>query len=49
MTNFPMALAVFVLLHIGVSATGLRGALVRRIGEGPFRGLFALVSAAVLV
>jgi len=49
MTGFPLALAVFVLLHIGVSATGLRTALVGRIGEGPFRGLFALASAATLV
>lgn len=49
MSMFPTALAAFVALHIGVSATGLRGALVRRIGEGPFRGLFALASAVVLV
>jgi uncharacterized membrane protein len=48
MAGFPLALAAFVLLHIGVSATGLRGLLVRRIGEGPFRGLFALASAGAL-
>lgn len=46
---FALALAGFVLLHIGVSATGLRGALVGRIGEGPYRGLFALASAGLLV
>lgn len=45
---FPAALASFVLLHIGVSASGLRAQIVQRIGEGPYRGLFALASAAVL-
>jgi uncharacterized membrane protein len=49
MTNFTFALAAFVLLHVGVAATGLRGALVARIGERPYRGLFALASAGVLV
>lgn len=48
MSSFSTALAAFVVLHVGVSATGLRGVLVRRIGEGPFRGLFALASAIVL-
>lgn len=46
---FPAALATFVILHVGVSATGLRAQLVRRLGEGPYRGLFALASAAALV
>jgi uncharacterized membrane protein len=49
MSSFAWALAAFVLLHVGVSATGLRAALVRRLGEGPYRGLFALASAAALV
>lgn len=48
MNTFAWALAGFVLIHIGVSATGLRAALVRTIGEGPYRGLFALVSLALL-
>lgn len=48
MNAFAWALAGFVLIHIGVSATGLRAALVRRIGEGPYRGLFALASLALL-
>ena len=49
MDSFTIALAAFVLLHIGVSATGLRGQIVSRVGEGPYRGLFSLASAALLV
>lgn len=49
MNGFAWALAAFVLIHIGVSATGLRAALVKRIGEGPYRALFALASLALLV
>lgn len=48
MSGFASALALFVLIHIGVSATGLRAQLVSRIGEGPYRALFALVSLALL-
>jgi uncharacterized membrane protein len=48
LNTFAWALAAFVLLHIGVSATGLRAALVGRIGEGPYRGLFALASLGLL-
>ncbi|MGQ0532357.1 MAG: NnrU family protein [Caulobacteraceae bacterium] len=49
MNLFAWALAGFVLIHIGVSATGLRTQLVGRIGEGPYRGLFSVASAALLV
>lgn len=49
MTMFAAALAAFILLHIGVSATPLRAALVRSIGEGPYRGVFSLASAGALV
>jgi uncharacterized membrane protein len=48
MNAFVWALAGFVLIHIGVAATGLRTALVGRIGEGPYRGLFSLASLALL-
>lgn len=48
MNTFAWALAGFVLLHIGVSATGLRAALVRRIGEGLYRAAFSLASFALL-
>lgn len=49
MNGFAWALAAFVLLHIGVSATGLRTALVKRMGEGLYRGLFSVVSLGLLV
>lgn len=42
-------LAAFILLHVGLSATGARAVLVRGLGEGPYRGLFSLISAALLV
>ena len=48
MSGFALALALFVLLHLGVSATGLRTRIVAGIGEGPYRGLFSLVSLALL-
>jgi len=35
-------------LHIGVSGTPLRGAIVGAIGEKPFRGLFSLAALALL-
>jgi uncharacterized membrane protein len=49
MNDFAWALASFVLIHVGISATGLRTVLVRSIGEGPYRALFSLVSLALLV
>src|SRR5262245_21415215 len=48
MNEFAWALAAFIVLHVGVSATGLRRGIVGRIGEGPYRGLFSLASAALL-
>lgn len=48
MNAFAWALTAFVLLHIGVSSTGLRARIVRLIGEGPYRGLFSLASLALL-
>lgn len=49
MQEFAIALAVFIVLHVGVSATGLRTVLTRAIGEPAFRGVFALASVAALV
>lgn len=49
MNEFAWALAAFVLIHVGISATGLRAVLVRAIGEGPYRALFALASLALIV
>ncbi|MBL8550502.1 MAG: NnrU family protein [Hyphomonadaceae bacterium] len=48
-SNFTLALAAFVLIHVGISATGLRGRLVGALGERVYRGLFALASLAILV
>lgn len=48
MNGFVWALTGFVLLHIGLSATGLRAAAVKAVGEGPYRGLFSLASFALL-
>src|SRR5688572_3663979 len=45
-----IAAAVFFLgIHLGVSGTRLRDALVRAVGEKAFRGLFALASLAGLI
>jgi uncharacterized membrane protein len=49
MNSFVWALGGFALIHVGVSATGLRAAIVRRIGEGPYRALFSLASLALLI
>lgn len=48
MSGFVWALIGFVLIHVGVSATGLRNALVGRIGEGPYRAFFSLLSLGLL-
>ena len=48
MMTFAAALAAFILLHVGISATPVRGALIRTIGEWPYRGLFSVASAVVL-
>jgi uncharacterized membrane protein len=49
MSGFFWALAGFVLLHIGASASGLRGALIARFGIGAYRIAFSLASLALLV
>lgn len=49
MTALIAAAVFFVLLHLLVSGTVLRGAIVTMIGEGPFMGLFSLASVAGLV
>lgn len=49
MQNYAIALAVFIVLHVGLSATGLRQGLVGRIGEKTYRALFSIASVAALV
>lgn len=48
MTNLLAAALFFVLLHLLVSGTRLRGAITGVIGEGPYMGLFSLASVAGL-
>lgn len=48
MLNLIAAAAFFVLIHLLVSGTRLRAAIVGKIGEGPYMGLFSLVSVAGL-
>jgi len=49
MLNLMAASAYFLLIHFGVSGTRLRDGLVARLGEGPYRGMFALASVLGLV
>ncbi|HYD98130.1 MAG TPA: NnrU family protein [Alphaproteobacteria bacterium] len=49
MTALLLAAAFLLLSHYGISSTALRPALVGRIGEGPYRGLFSLVALGALV
>jgi len=49
MVQLVAAALSFAGLHLLVAGTPLRGVLVRAIGEGPYRGLFALSTLATLV
>lgn len=49
MTNLIAAAVFFVLLHLLVSGTRARDALVLRLGAGPYMGLFSLASLAGLI
>lgn len=49
MTGLIAAAAFFVLLHLLVSGTALRGALVGAIKEGPYMALFSLASVGGIV
>jgi uncharacterized membrane protein len=49
MLSLAAACAAFIGIHVLVSGTPLRGRLVAAIGEGPYRGLFSLASAAALI
>jgi uncharacterized membrane protein len=49
MTLLIAAAAVFVLMHLLIAGTRLRGAIVGVIGEGPYMGLFSLASLAAIV
>ena len=49
MTSLLAAAAVFILIHLLVSGTRVRDALVARIGQNAYMGAFSLTSVAVLV
>src|SRR5208337_3427356 len=44
-----VAALVWIAIHLGLAGTMLRDAVVGRIGEGPFRGVFSLLSIVALV
>ena len=48
MTLLVVGLALFIGIHLVPMAPGLRARLATRLGDGPYKGLFALVSAAGL-
>jgi uncharacterized membrane protein len=49
MGSLIAASAFFLFIHFGVSGTRLRDVLVARLGAGPYRGLFSLVSILGIV
>lgn len=49
MGAFTWALAAFVAIHVGISATGLRARLVGAVGEGMYRAFFSIASLILLV
>jgi uncharacterized membrane protein len=49
MTQLGLALAALYLTHYGISSTRLREGLVARLGEGPYRGLYSLITALIFV
>ncbi len=48
MTELTLAVAVFLVLHIGMSSTPLRGLIARRLGETAFLGLFSTTALLAL-
>ena len=48
-TSLTVATVLFLATHIGLSSTGLRTALVRRIGEGGFLVIYSLVALGTIV
>jgi uncharacterized membrane protein len=48
MTNLALAALAFAAMHLLISGTRLRDALVARLGEKPYLGAFSLASAIVL-
>jgi len=49
MNQLALAAAAFVIAHVGLSSTPLRGWIVGRVGEGPYRGIFSLLAFVTLI
>ncbi len=49
MAELWLAGLVLLATHFGISSTGLRGALIARIGEGLYRGLYSLIALAAII
>jgi uncharacterized membrane protein len=49
MTNLIAASAYFLLIHLLVSGTRVRNAIIARVGAGPYMGLFVVASFAGLI
>ena len=49
MINLALAAAFFVIIHIGVSGSALRGQIVGRTGLGAYMGLYSVVSLAGMI
>jgi len=49
MVALVLAAGLFLGLHVFISGTSLRGAIVGRIGDGPYQGLFSLASLTAIV
>ena len=49
MLHLVVAAAFFFVLHVGLAGTKLRDRVIARIGEGPYLGLFSLLSVGGLV
>ncbi|MBB5693183.1 NnrU family protein [Muricoccus pecuniae] len=48
MTALLLAAVLWIGLHVGIAGTSARAALVRRLGEGGFRGAFSIASAIAI-
>ncbi|MGB1088608.1 MAG: NnrU family protein [Alphaproteobacteria bacterium] len=48
MLSLALAAALFAGIHLGIAGTPLRAALVGKIGQGPYMGLFSLLSVGAL-
>lgn len=48
MTPMVIAGVLFLVTHLGISSTGLRGVLVARVGEKGYLGLYSLIAFATL-